>query len=210
MKRSALGALALTLLSCGRSEEGANRAAPTSNDQRAKAADQASTLLRPGLWETSVEILKGLSDKIETSEGSYAVTGLVYAPPKLSECLTSERAANPFQRFWFMTGYVDGTKCSYDQFSMAGGKILGKIDCRGSRHGEFALDGQYTSTSYSVVTTTELTGTELGTDFSVRIPLKWKTTAKRTGACPANNKERPPPPPPLRPPSQTPPPPPKD
>ena len=100
--------------------------------------------------------------------------------------MTSDWAANPFQKFWFMTGYVDGRNCNYDKFVMRDGKIHGTIDCRQSGQGsEFSLDGQYTPTSYSAVTATELLGTEPGTDFSMRIPLRWKTSAKRVGECPA-------------------------
>lgn len=145
MKRLALPALALALISCGRGEEAANRAAtaPVASDQRAQPANQASPPLQTGLWEISVEVLKRLGDTIKTSEGSYAVTGLVHSPPKQSECMTSDRAANPFQKFWFMTGYVDGKNCNYDKFAMHDGKIHGTIDCRKSGQGsEFSLDGQ--------------------------------------------------------------------
>jgi len=197
----------LVLAACERSKDAANNGGST-NEMAAASATAAPSVLQPGEWETSIEIIKGLSDKIETSGGSYAVTGLVYAPPKLSECLTTERAANPFRRFWFMTGYVDGKNCNYDQFSMDDGKIRGKIDCRQTKYGtEFSLDGQYTPTSYNVVTTTKLVGTETGTNFSVSVPLNWKTTAKRIGECPASSKTPPPPPsPPGAPPPPPPPP----
>jgi hypothetical protein len=121
--------------------------------------------------------------------------------------MTPDQAANPFRRFWFMTGYVDGKSCNYDQFSMRNGKIQGKIDCRRSGQGELSVDGWYTPTSYGVVTKTELIGTESGTDFSMRIPLNWKTTAMRIGECPTSSK-LPPPTLPAQPKSQSPPPPP--
>ena len=177
-------AMALLLASCGSREEADNDAAGAgnmsapANDQAAAGdgpAGAATAELRPGQWETTVEILR--MDLGNVPGMPAGVTPPVQAPVTVRSCITPEQARRPDAGF--MTGAQDKSGCSYEDFSMSGGRLRGTVTCnqQGSTV-RATFDGSFGAESYRLESESRVSanGTEVST--ATRI------TARRIGDCP--------------------------
>jgi hypothetical protein len=98
----------------------------------------------------------------------------------IKHCVTPEQAANPQADF---LSAQKGAGCSYDGFSMAGGRIKGSMNCSGSggAQGKVVMnfDGRYDPRSYDMTSTMQAGGD------GMNMTIKSHVTGKRVGECTA-------------------------
>lgn len=181
MKRSAAIVATLLLAACGGSggneQAGGNEAA-----NQAGAADAgggggaASVALQPGMWETTVEVTRMSMGNVPNMPAG--ANPPMPPPTKVSYCLTAEQAAQPNANF--LTGSGETGGCTYQDFNMAGGRITGTVTCENAGTSmRSTLNGQFTPTGYEMNTQVQTTASGMTMDMETR------TTARRTGDCPA-------------------------
>jgi len=179
MRRRIIAAgTALLLVSCGDTEEKggngaaaangagpANAAAPSGSEPGGNAP-AGTAELRPGQWETTVEILR--MDMPNMPPGAAMPK---QGPITVRSCLTPEQARRPSGGF--MTGGRDQAGCDYENFSMAGGRVQGTVTCnhQGSRtrstvNGAEAyrmeIDAEVESSGVTVRTANRISGRRIG------------------------------------------------
>lgn len=186
MKAMIVGAAALLLASCGSRDEAgnaaANGAAGNGAAGKATAADggpaaaAAAISLRPGQWETRVEVLR--LDMGGMPNMPAGMNTPLPPPTTILSCLTPEQASRPNADF--ITGSGEQGGCTYQDFSMAGGRIRGTVTCnaqgtqmRTTMNGEFAPD------SYRMESESRISANGNTIDTASRI------SARRIGDCPA-------------------------
>lgn len=173
---------ALLLLSCSGGGKGGNDTAETANGvgPAGKASESApdgagapaaTAELRPGQWETRIEVLR--MDMPNMPQG---VTMPRQAPITVRSCLTPEQARRPSAGF--MTG-KEGAGCSYQNFSMSGGRIQGTVTCnQGGSTVRATIDGTFSAESYQMETETQTQASGVNVNTATRI------AARRIGDCP--------------------------
>lgn len=178
----AIAGTALMLLSCSASGDkdgngvagAANGTAPTNAAAPAApaggGASSDSVELRPGQWETTVEVLRM---DIPNMRG--------VAMPKqrtvtVRSCLTPEQARRPSGGF--MTGGREQAGCNYKNFSMAGGRVQGTVVC--NREGttiRSTVNGTFSADAYRMETEASVQTNGMTVNTANRI------TGHRTGDC---------------------------
>lgn len=166
----ALAALALS--ACGTSDK------PTGRQSAAEVAHQMSAVkLKPGQWESTVEILS-----VDGAGMPPAALAMMKGHKTTSRsCITPEQAERPNAAL--LAGRKDN-RCSYQDWSMAGGRMHGTITCAGEGgRGKMTMtmDGSYGADSYDVSTQMASAGMPGGMSMT----MKSHSTSKRIGDCPA-------------------------
>ena len=180
-------ATALLLASCGSRDEAGNEAAMAGNSsapENGQAAPEASGTparlaaveLRPGQWETTVEILR--MDLGNVPGMPAGVTPPAQAPVTVRSCLTPEQARRP--NAGFMTGAQDQSGCSYENFSMPAG-ACGAPSPATSRDRPCGRRSTAASARKATGSKSESRVTANGADISTATRI----TARRIGDCPA-------------------------
>jgi hypothetical protein len=174
-------ALAATLLLAACSGQGGNEQDANAAGNQASGGGSggeagggaASVALQPGMWETTVEVTR-----LSVSNMPQGITPPTPPPTTASYCLTAEQAAQPSAGF--LTGGGEAGGCSYENFSMANGRMSGSVQCNvAGTSSRSTFDGQFTPSSYEI--TTQVTATAAG----MTTETETRTTARRTGDCPA-------------------------
>jgi hypothetical protein len=162
------GAALLGLAACG----GAKDADEKSGASASQASAAAAATIDPGQWEIVIETSMPNMPK--------GVPGMAGAMPKIttSQCFTAkDLAENQGTAF---TGKKDA-KCSQEDFSVAGGKVRGKMVCEGeggSGKVTMDIDGSYASDRYDV-------RTKMTKEGAGGMNMEMHATARRTGDCTA-------------------------
>lgn len=182
MRRNLLimGALAM-LSSCSGADKSENKAAITNGAAPANAAVETgepvaatpvvTAELRPGQWETTIEILR-----MDVPNLPKGMTLPRQAPATVRSCLTPEQARRPSAGF--MTG-KDGAGCTYENFSMSGGRIQGTLTCNhGGTSVRATMNGTFSAESYQMETEAQTQANGMNVSTATRI------TSRRTGDCP--------------------------
>ncbi len=180
-------ATALLLVSCnaqeGTGNEGANGAG--ANEAEADAAAEggsaaappaAMATLSPGQWETRVEVLRlNMSDVPNMPAG---MTPPMPPPTTVRSCLTPEQARQP--NAGFLTGAENQSGCTYENFSMAGGRMRGIVTC--TREGttvRATVNGSFTADSYEMESESRVTANGMTVETASRV------SSRRIGDCTA-------------------------
>ena len=149
-------------------------AAPEAGSAAAPAAAMAQ--LSPGQWETRVEVLRlNMSDVPNMPAG---VTPPMPPPTTVRSCLTPEQARQP--NAGFLTGGENQSGCTYEDFSMTGGRMQGIVTC--TREGttvRATVNGSFTADSYAMESESRVTANGMTVETASRV------TSRRIGDCPA-------------------------
>ncbi|HST36499.1 MAG TPA: DUF3617 domain-containing protein [Allosphingosinicella sp.] len=183
MRRTIFAGAALLLASCGSEDKGGNGAAETANGAAPAnvvvpappspgggSAPGGTVELRPGQWETTVEILRM---DIPNMQG---VPIPKQGPVTVRSCLTPEQARRP--NGGFMTGARDQNGCNYENFSMAGGHVQGTVIC--NRQGtaiRSTVNGTFSAEAYRMETEASVRTNGMTVNTANRI------TGRRIGDC---------------------------
>jgi hypothetical protein len=168
MKQHLLGAAALLALAgCGEMER---------NMSAEEVADKlASVKIEPGQWEATQEIISVEAPNMPPG----VLDGMVGQKTKVSNCVTPELAAQPDANF---LAAQENANCAYENFSMSGGEMKGRMVCQGGEtpgRMEVELAGEYGSTSYDMTMDMKTSGLPGGMGMA----MKARTTGKRVGEC---------------------------
>jgi hypothetical protein len=129
--------------------------------------------MQPGEWETTVEVVR-----MEAPNMPQGMNMPMPAATTIRTCLTAEQVSRP--NAGFLTGKGDASGCTYENFSMAGGRIQGSVQC--SSQGttmRSTFNGQFSATSYEMTQQVE-TGAQ-----GMTMEMESRTSGRRIGDCPA-------------------------
>ena len=176
MRRSIAMVSALLLASCGGQSATENQQAGAAEGTSeapaaAAAAGGGDVTIQPGMWESTVEVLS-----MNVPNLPQGVTLPKQAAVTSRACLTAAQvgAAGPN----FFSGNKDAN-CTSENFSMAGGRLQGTVQCNISgTQTRATMDGRFTPTSYEVTQHVETTVSGMATQQEVRV------TSRRVGDCP--------------------------
>jgi hypothetical protein len=139
------------------------------------AEEMAKMQMEPGQWEATTEILSASAPGIPPE----TLRSMVGQKNTVSNCLTPEAAAKPSASF--LSGQKN-SQCTYQDFSLEGGKMKGAISCEGGQMpGKMVMQmqGQYSPRDYSMNMDMKAAGLPGGMDMNI----KAKTVARRSGDC---------------------------
>lgn len=185
MKRI-IGLAALALAACDNGPEMKvrNTAAPSGGGAlgQGRLAAAVPPRLTPGEWQLTMQTLlvdaKGVPDeavaKLKTAyERSMTET----------QCLTPEQASRPLSE---ILAKRQNSRCSFESFDMAGGKITGRMICPGGRSGQMAMamNGTYTPTRYTLDADMDVKSF----DGTQSMKMTIRSVGSRTGECAAKPK----------------------
>lgn len=133
---------------------------------------------RPGRWESAMKLdsMESVNLPPQAKEAMSKQQGMTQT---FSSCLTPEQAARPNAEF-FQKGAFG---CTYDTFTMAGGRIDAVMTCK-ERAGaqKVRMNGTYGPDAYTMAITSE-GQMQPGMDMKMAMTI----TSRRTGEC--NGKE---------------------
>ena len=140
----------------------------------------ANSTLDPGEWELAYEItdVKGPADWPPDVIASMKQMKLTQR-----KCITPAQSAAP--TFKQLMVNEDDLSCTATGFSLAGGKISGRVDCPASQvMGKVEMDmkGRHDARSF------EMTAQSSVDNPGARMTLASRTNGKRIGDCPAGKK----------------------
>jgi Protein of unknown function (DUF3617) len=176
---AALPALALATLAvaaCGKQDsiEAENESASSVAEKVAKSNIKPM----PGRWQSSMKI-----EKLEIAnmppEAKAMMQKQMGAMQSFFTCLTPEQVDKPNAGFF----QQDASGCTYEKFSMSGGRIDAAVTCKHGQHAQkMTMSGQYSPESYNI-TMSSNGEMQPGMPMSMVMSI----AAKRIGEC--NGKE---------------------
>lgn len=148
------------------------------------AATKDAHFINPGQWATTSEIVSvdmaGLPPEASKMGAAMAKT-MAGRKTTFESCVSEEDAKRPAAGL-FAGG--DKGHCSYDHFTMAGGKLSAVTTCTppsGAGKMTMSMDGTYTGDAYTMNVEMKMAGTP-GMMGSGMV-MKAKNSGKRTGEC---------------------------
>jgi hypothetical protein len=179
--RIALSATALcALAACNNGPSVSEKNAKPSEVAGAVAAAGAGSFIRPGRWESTT--------KMDMS--GVAMPNMANMPPEVAKqmqtamnrtttstsCLTPEQVKKPGPEVFAGAD----KRCTYDHFTMSGGKIDAKMTCKeGSMSSTMTMTGTYSADHYTAQNTIETSGGPGGHGMTVKATID----SKRVGDC---------------------------
>jgi hypothetical protein len=162
----------LALAACG--SQGSVEAENESIESVAKKVDEADIRLKPGQWESTMTLesmdMPGMPPEARKMMESQKGTAHAF-----SHCLTPEDAAAPNAGFF----QKDASGCTYDHFTMAGGRIDAAMTCpEGSGMGKMKMQGTYGPEAYALAIQSE---SQMQPGQPMKISMK--VASRRTGDC---------------------------
>jgi hypothetical protein len=174
--RIAVTTAAILMLAACSGSGGGNEQAPANaagGEAAAESGEAARVSLQPGQWETTVTITR-----MDVPNMPQGVNQTMPPPTTIRSCITPEQASQPNANF--LTGSGETGGCTYENFSMTGGRIQGIVSCNSQGTTmRTTLDGQFTPTSYEMNNQVETNAGGMAMNMATR------TTARRVGDCPA-------------------------
>jgi hypothetical protein len=140
----------------------------------------ADRTLEAGEWELVYEI----SDV--TGPASWppdVIASMKQAKQTERKCITPEQSAAP--TFKLLLVNQDDLACNATGFSLAGGKIAGRVDCPASQimgKVEMTMTGRHDARSFEMIAQSSVDNP------GAPMRLKSRTTGRRVGDCPAGKK----------------------
>ncbi len=158
---------------------------PTVEEKNASVADVAEAVadarselkFMPGRWESNVTLLSMEAPGMPAGVAE-AMKGTLGKAQRSATCLTKEQAEKPAADFFAK----DAKDCTYDHFTMGGGKIDAKMKCGRDGHAiAMAMTGAYDSDSYDMTMNTTVNSGGAGP-----MTMKMKVASSHAGACRGN------------------------
>ena len=171
IQRPLIAATVLLLAACDSGGGGGNMTAEE------VAEEMSGMKMRPGQWSATNEIVSASAPGLP-AEALKQMTG---QKTTVSSCLTPEQAANPQANF--LAAQKD-TNCTYQDWSMEGGKMQGTMVCEGEgMPGKMTMKmaGTYGEESYDMTMDMTTSGAAEGASFT----FKARAVGRRTGECEA-------------------------
>ena len=176
---------ALALASCegqqGAGNAAANGAAAAGGNAATAAGGDAGTAgaamveMRPGQWETTIEVLRLNMANVPGMPAG--MTQPLPPPTTVRSCVTPEQARRP-NADMFAGGNQAG--CTYENFSMTGGRIQGVVTCNSSGTTvRSTFNGSFGAESMQVDSESQVSANGVTVDTASRV------TGRRLGDCPA-------------------------
>ncbi len=178
---------ALLLASCGGRDQAGNQAAGGEGGNAAAGGEAAvqggaggpagaTISLQPGQWETRVEVLR--LDMANMPNMPAGMTTPLPPPTTIRSCLTPEQASQPNANF--LTGSGEQGGCTYENFSMTGGRIQGTVTCNSQgTTARTTMNGRFAGDSYEMESESRVSANGATIDTASRV------TSRRIGDCPA-------------------------
>lgn len=170
-----LAAVLLPLAACKQKAVEATNEKPSEVAAKVAAANGAGTVhFSPGRWETRIRMVKMDMNGVPP-EAKQMMEKMMGQGRTVTSCLTPEQAEKPDGKFF---GQAD-RNCTYDHFSMGGGKLDAKLTCK-TAHGlqVMTMNGTFTGESYDSTMQMEGKG-PTGEGMTMTMDV----SAKRTGDC---------------------------
>lgn len=140
----------------------------------AVAASGTDLKFNPGRWESTVRVIEvampgmpaGMAEQMKAGMGKER---------KIATCLTKEQAAKPSADFFNR----DSKQCTYDHFTLGGGKIDSKMTCAaaGGARATVKMAGTYSPDRYAMDMTSDIPGP------NGRMTMRMTVAAVHVGAC---------------------------
>lgn len=182
MKRTTIIPLAcLALAACNQPSVSLTNASP---EEAAKAiqASGAKPDMRPGQWQTKIEILSMEMPGMEGMPPQFAekMKAELMKPRTVESCMTEEDVKQRQSKIF--TGNGD-SKCKFDKYQMTGGTIDAVMTCPGPQ-GEMKMHmtGTFAADTFTVNQAMDMKGP------TGEMHSKARVSGKRTGDCPAAKK----------------------
>ena len=152
-------------------------ASPEEVAEAAKASGAEAIQLRPGQWETKVEMvdlqlpdMKGMPAQV-----AERMRAEMSKPHSVSSCMTEEDVKNHGTK---MFGDA-GNKCKYDKYEMSGGHVDAVMSCPSERGAtKLHMTGTFAADSFEVQQEMDM---DLGVGGTTH--TKARVTGKRVGEC---------------------------
>jgi hypothetical protein len=131
--------------------------------------------MEPGQWEATNEIVSANAPGLPAE----ALKQMVGQKSTVSNCVTPEEAAKPSANFLTAQKNMD---CTYQDFSMDGGKMTGTMSCTGGQMpGRMVMKmaGDYSPRAYDMNMDMEAGGLPGG----MKMTIKARTIGRRIGDC---------------------------
>ncbi|MCB2014261.1 MAG: DUF3617 domain-containing protein [Sphingobium sp.] len=176
------GVALIGLSACGKSDD--QSASGDAQGMEEVASEMKKIALQPGEWETTSEIVDIQMEGAPQGMPAGALDAMKGRKTTVKKCVTPEEAANPDADF--LTAQKD-SQCTYSGFEMANGAIKGNVSCPGENGStaDVAMEGIYTSDSYTMTMDMDAAGMGGGTPAGMKMRMKMKISGKRVGECPA-------------------------
>lgn len=146
--------------------------------EQVSAANNAAATFQPGEWKGTIRLLDMTMPGMDNLPPAVRerMKAQMASGREFSNCLTPEDAADA--RKTFGGGRQDD--CTYDHFTMAGGKIDAAMTCKmGNVVRKMTMTGSYSRTDYHLVN--QASGS--GGGPAGGMAMKMEITAHRTGEC---------------------------
>lgn len=137
------------------------------------AAELANIEIKAGLWESTSEVLNVTAPNLPR-EVQNRMKGSAQAT---RHCITEEQASRPDANFLA----TQRDNCTYQDFSMRGGRIEGRMTCSGGEMGGQAtavMSGNYGPENYDMRMRMEMEGPEDST-----MTIETRASGRRVGEC---------------------------
>lgn len=167
--------LSLGLAACKQQSVDVTNEKPSAVASKVPAADGAGAIrFQPGRWETEVKMIR-LDMPGMPPEAKRMMEQMMGKGRTIGTCLTKEQAEKPDSRFF---GQADAS-CTYDHFSMGGGKIDAKMTCKTSEGQQVTtMKGAFTGDTYQTTVETQGQGPD-----GKSMTMIMNVAAKRVGEC---------------------------
>lgn len=176
MNKLLLIGLIAVLGACDRAKVDEKNATPAEVAE-AVADARADMKFKPGRWESNVTFVSMDAPGMPAEVGQ-AMRGTLGKENRYASCLTKEQAEKPAADFFAK----DAKDCTYDHFTLGGGKIDAKMRCGGEgRAVAMTMNGAYDSDSYDMNMETKIDSGGAGP-----MTMKMKIASSHVGACRGN------------------------
>ena len=173
--------VSLALGACGKPAVDERNASVADVSKAVSKAQGGGMKFTPGRWESSFSITR-MDAPGMPPEASQAMNGMIGKKRDYATCLTKEKADKPGSDFFAK----DARNCTYDHFTMGGGKIDAKMHCgAGDAAAVMTMNGSNSPTHYQLDMETQ-TRTGGAGPMTMRMAVE----ANHTGACKGNEDGR--------------------
>lgn len=176
-----LATATLGLAACDREPEvDLSNATPAEVAKAMKDSGATRVMVSPGKWSSTVSVLE-MNNPAMPAEMQAMMKQRIGQAQTVEACLTAEEVDNPER----MLGQIPAS-CRYDRYTMANGKMDGKLRCEtNGLKQEMSVAGTYSKDQYSITIDNKTTmpagampGGQAGT-----MSMKMKVDSKRLGDC---------------------------
>lgn len=170
---AAVPLIALALSACSK-EKAVDVHGESPQAVASKVAEAGTLHFNPGRWETTMKI-ENLDLGDAPPEAKKMIQGMMGKARTITSCLTKEEAEKPTPKFFG----EKSENCKYDHFTMGGGAIDAKLDCKAEEGLQsIVMKGNYTSDTYQMTVNTSGAG-----HAGMKMDMTMSMSAKRVGDC---------------------------